>query len=239
MRSLMLFAVLLISTPTITWAQQTAAPEDIVLKTFQLQHNDAPRIQSLLTQLFQNDSPDTDTSIQFGVDLRTNTLICSGLSCDIKVIENLIERVEGASRPTHEMTVYQLKNVPVIDVAGSLESWLAEKDRLFKTDNASKATIVTDTVSNSLIVSSTMDAAEKEEFTEVITRLDQRPDMIQIKMVITEKKNGEEKVISRPNINTIVGEPAQITIGSATENITIELNSHMIQSESVKVTNPK
>ena len=132
-------------------------------------------------------------NLRFSIDERTNSIIATGPSGDLRVVEDLINRLDEVSTNRRQTVVHRLSNSPVLDVQQALEAWLDARSERNGDDprtNPSVALaegdvdVVAEVVSNSLIISATPQYLP--EVMEVIERLDRRPPMVKVKVLIAE-----------------------------------------------------
>ncbi len=139
-------------------------------------------------------SGSTLVDLRFSVDPATNSIIASGTAGDLMVVEDLLLRLDQGVRNRLETSVYRLSNVPVEDVANTINTWLADRRAVSDLDPTSanvplelarrEVIVAPELVSNSLIVSATPEYFGEIE--RIIRSLDRRPPMVQIKVLIAE-----------------------------------------------------
>ena len=193
------------------------------IKVFQIVNGDAEELLAMLEQIFgasdtgqaggggggfgNNQTSTTQLPLQtasatagsaivdlrFAVDFRTNSIIATGPAGDLRVVEDLLNRLDESNGSRQRTVVYRLSNSPVLDVEESLNLWLTERSDRLANDPRSRAgtvlaneniVVVPEVVSNSLIIS-----ALPENFPElerVIQALDRRPPMVKVKVLIAE-----------------------------------------------------
>lgn len=132
-------------------------------------------------------------NLRFSIDERTNSIIATGPAGDLRVVEDLINRLDEVNTDRRQTVVHRLSNSPVLDVQQALEAWLDARSERNGDDprtNPSVALaegdvdVVAEVVSNSLIISATPQYLP--EVMEVIERLDRRPPMVKVKVLIAE-----------------------------------------------------
>ena len=132
-------------------------------------------------------------NLRFSIDERTNSIIATGPAGDLRVVEDLINRLDESESDRRQTVVHRLSNSPVLDVQQALEAWLdARSERNGDDPRTSPGValaerdvdVVAEVVSNSLIVSATPQYLP--EIMEVIERLDRRPPMVKVKVLIAE-----------------------------------------------------
>jgi len=132
-------------------------------------------------------------NLRFSIDERTNTIIATGPAGDLRVVEDLINRLDEVDPDRRQTVVHRLSNSPVLDVQQALEAWLDARNE--RNDNDPRTApsvaladrdvdVVAEVVSNSLIISATPQYLP--EVMEVIERLDRRPPMVKVKVLIAE-----------------------------------------------------
>jgi type II secretory pathway component GspD/PulD (secretin) len=132
-------------------------------------------------------------NLRFSIDERTNSIIATGPAGDLRVVEDLINRLDETDFDQRKTVVLRLSNSPVLDVQQALQTWLDARNERNADDprtNPSVALaerdvdVVAEVVSNSLIISATPQYLP--EVMEVIERLDRRPPMVKVKVMIAE-----------------------------------------------------
>ena len=132
-------------------------------------------------------------NLRFSIDERTNTIIATGPAGDLRVVEDLINRLDEAESDKRQTVVHRLSNSPVLDVQQAIETWLtARQDRNGDDPRTSPGValaerdvdVIAEVVSNSLIISATPQYLP--EIMQVIERLDRRPPMVKVKVLIAE-----------------------------------------------------
>ncbi len=132
--------------------------------------------------------------LSFAIDTRTNSIIASGSSGDLNVVEAILLRLDEGDIRQRKTTVYRLKNAPAIDVANAINQFLTSERAVQQLDQQNAANpfqqlerevvVVPEAVSNSLIVSAT--PRFYEEIARVVEELDARPPMVMIQVLIAE-----------------------------------------------------
>ncbi len=193
------------------------------IKVFQIKNGDATNLTSMLQTLFGQQVTagsvgiysqtvgrtfGTQTQLQqasagessliplnFGVDARTNSIIASGSSADLAVVEAILLRLDEGDLRQRKLTVYRLNNAPAQYVADALTSILTDQQQLLQNQQSQQFSLISqfelidqqvfvvpEIISNTLIVSAT--PKYYEQITEVIQDLDRRPPMIMIQVVV-------------------------------------------------------
>ena len=132
-------------------------------------------------------------NLRFSIDERTNSIIVTGPSGDVQVVEDLVYRLDEAQADRRQTVVHRLSNSPVLDVQEALEAWIdARQERNGDDPRTSPGVnfadrdvdVIPEVVSNSLIISATPEYLP--EIMAVIRRLDRRPPMVKVKVLIAE-----------------------------------------------------
>ena len=192
---------------------------ETLIKVFQIVNGDADQLLTMLESIFGADDQAAQNlggslatlplqtasatpgaalvNLRFAIDQRTNSIIATGPGGDLQVVEDLLNRLDEDLRSRRETVVYRLSNSNVLDVAESLNSILdARSDVLANDPRAAGGAVLADQEiaivpelgSNSLIIS-----ALPENFPEienVIRRLDRRPPMVKVKVLMAEVNLG-------------------------------------------------
>ncbi len=133
--------------------------------------------------------------LNFGVDARTNSIVASGSSADLAVVEAILLRLDEGDLRQRKLIVYRLNNAPAQYVADALTRILTEQYQLLSQQQSQQyslisqfelidqqISVVPEIISNTLIVSAT--PKYYEEITQVIQDLDRRPPMVMIQVVV-------------------------------------------------------
>ena len=132
-------------------------------------------------------------NLRFSIDERTNSIIVTGPAGDLQVVEDLINRLDESQPDRRQTVVHRLSNSPVLDVQEALNTWIeARQDRngddprtLGGVNFADRdVDVIPEVVSNSLIISATPEYLP--EIMAVVRRLDRRPPMVKVKVLIAE-----------------------------------------------------
>lgn len=132
-------------------------------------------------------------NLRFSIDERTNSIIATGPAGDLQVVEDLINRLDEAQLDRRQTVVHRLSNSPVLDVQEALNTWIeARQDRNGDDPRTAPGVnladrdvdVIPEVVSNSLIISATPEYLP--EIMAVIRRLDRRPPMVKVKVLIAE-----------------------------------------------------
>ncbi|MDZ4821571.1 MAG: secretin N-terminal domain-containing protein [Planctomycetota bacterium] len=132
-------------------------------------------------------------SLRFSVDQRTNSIVASGSSGDLQVVEAILLRLDESDIRDRKSTVYRLKNSPALEVANTINQFLSSRrDLQQQTPGLVSAfeqferevVVVPESGSNSLIVSAT--PRYFDEIKRIVEQLDARPAMVMIQVLIAE-----------------------------------------------------
>ncbi len=128
-------------------------------------------------------------NMRFAIDQRTNSIIVTGPIGDLQVVESLLTRLDEQALNQRDTVVLRLSNAPVADVATALNAWLNSRQTNIATADptfASRKFVIVqpEEVSNSIIVSALPEYMN--EVVRVIERLDRRPPMLKIKVLLAE-----------------------------------------------------
>ena len=243
MKSGIALVILLFSMGSYNESSAQQSENEIGIRVFTLENADAESTVLLLTQLFSNTPDDEASKLKFSTENRTNSIVCSGLYGDLKVIADVLDRVDTrTSRENgqgnvaqNQVTVIQLKNVPVFDIRNTVTDWLVQRDQAPGMANLRTTHIASDVLSNSLLVSTTCDET-RALVTKVVTVLDKRPEAVCIAMKLSQTPNGVKKLLGQPKVLTLNDTPASITLGTELDSFTFELTPSIIQDEPNELT---
>ena len=179
------------------------------IKVFQVINGDASALLNMLQTLFVGDQANqlgatnlplqtasasegqSIANLRFTLDERTNSIIASGPVGDLEVVRSLLMRLDEDDINRRQVTVYRLNNAFSVDVADAVNEWLNERTTLVSDNfnspfvaNQREVIVVPETVTNSLIVSAVPQYFE--EVLEVIDRLDRRPPMVKVEVLLAE-----------------------------------------------------
>ena len=176
------------------------------IKVFQVTNGDASDLVTVLRSLFpeaatsstvpQLATAEGETSlvpVRFSVDVRTNTIIATGTSGDLQIIEALLLRLDSAESQQRVNRVYRLKNSPATDVARAVNEFL-RSERIVNQAAPGRqnpfqqieqeVVVVPEPVRNSLIISAT--PRYFQQILELVEDLDDQPPQVMIQVVIAE-----------------------------------------------------
>ncbi|MEZ6118872.1 MAG: secretin N-terminal domain-containing protein [Pirellulaceae bacterium] len=181
------------------------------IKVFTIVNGDASTLVTMLNQLFgqatatggvQGQQPNFQTAggadgslvpMRFTMDIRTNSIIATGSNADLAVVEAILLRLDQDDVSNRIQRVYRLLNAPAQDVATAINSYL-QNERVVRQSLQGaissvevierEVIVVAETVSNSLIISST--PRYFQQVAEIIAELDARPPMVMVQVVIAQ-----------------------------------------------------
>ncbi|MEX0585861.1 MAG: secretin N-terminal domain-containing protein, partial [Pirellulales bacterium] len=131
--------------------------------------------------------------LRVAVERRSNSVIVSGSTGDLAVVEALLLKLDDADVRERQTKVHRLKNAPALDVAEALNQYLTTQRQVQQAATGvvsvfeqieREVIVVPEPVSNSLIVSAT--PRYYKEITELVEKLDERPPMVMIQVVLAE-----------------------------------------------------
>ena len=133
-------------------------------------------------------------SLKFSADRRTNSIIVSGSTPDLAVVEALLFRLDDSDVNKRKSTVYRLKNAPATEVSNAINQYLQSERQVQQIGGTGlvsafeqierEVVVVPEPVSNSLIVSAT--PRFFEEIKRLVEQLDARPPMVMIQVLIAQ-----------------------------------------------------
>lgn len=130
---------------------------------------------------------------RFSVDLRTNSIIATGSTGDLRIIEALLLRLDQKDIEQRKNTVYRLKNAPAEAVARSVNDFLRSERTVAQAAPGaispfqqieSEVVVVPEPVSNSLIISATPRFFDEIEV--LVEKLDAQPPQVMIQVLIAQ-----------------------------------------------------
>ena len=136
-------------------------------------------------------------NLRFAIDQRTNSIIATGPAGDLQVIEDLLNRLDEDLRSRRQTVVYRLSNANVLDVHEALDALLESRSDVISEDPRTaggsvladqEIVIVPEFGSNSLIISALPE--NWPEIESIIDRLDRRPPMVKVKVLMAEVSLG-------------------------------------------------
>ncbi len=176
------------------------------IKVFQISNGDATDLVQVLRSLFPEQAavstvPQLATAegesslvpVRFSVDIRTNSIIATGTSGDLRIIEALLLRLDETDSQDRVNEVYRLKNSPALDVANAVNDFL-RSERVVNlaapgrqnpfTQIESEVVVVPEPVGNALIISAT--PRYFEQIMELVEGLDAQPPQVMIQVILAE-----------------------------------------------------
>ena len=177
------------------------------LKVFQVRHGSAGELVQVLRTLFpaQGTAPQLATAagetslapVRFSVDARTNVIIATGSSGDMKIVEALLIRLDQDGSQQRTNKVYRLRNAPALDVAQAVNEFL-RSERIVQLASPgsnnpfqqieTEVVVVPEPVGNSLLISAT--PRFFDEIMELVEDLDEQPAQVQIQVILAEVELG-------------------------------------------------
>lgn len=189
--------------------QQLDQPPEIEsqVKVFTLINSDASSMMEMLQSIFGTAGAaegiavrtgvevdeTTLVGLRFAVDIRTNSIIVTGSTGALTVVEAILLRLDESDVRNRRTTVYRLKNAPAIDVATAVNEYLRSERQVEQVvpgllsafeQIEREVVVVPEPVSNSLIVSAT--PRFFDEISRLVEELDERPPMVMIQVLIAE-----------------------------------------------------
>lgn len=132
--------------------------------------------------------------LRVAVEQRTNSVIVTGSPGDLAVVQALLVRLDDPDARERQTKVVRLKNSPAQNVADAINLYLQNQRTLQQGLGAQligtleqferEVIVVPEQVTNSLIVSAT--PRYFKEITELVDKLDERPPMVMIQVLIAE-----------------------------------------------------
>ena len=192
---------------------------DSLVKVFTIQNGDAAQLVTELQNLFGDDAGTNGTSIgagnlpastagesslvplRFSADLRTNSIIASGGAEDLDVVESILLRLDSEGFAERITEVIWLRHQAAVDVATAIQSYVQQRTQgvnsiqqfqqgLGPFDLPDRDLIVVaEPVSNSVLLS--VSPRLYPDVRRMIDKLDRRPPMVLIKVMLAEVKLGD------------------------------------------------
>lgn len=175
------------------------------IKVFQISNGDATDLVTVLRSLFPEAATSTvpqlataegegsTVPVRFSVDVRTNTIVATGTSGDLKIIEALLLRLDHTESQERVNRVYRLKNSPATDVAQAVNDFLRSERIVTQAapgrENPfaqieQEVVVVPEPVRNSLIISAT--PRYFEQILKLVEDLDDQPPQVMIQVILAE-----------------------------------------------------
>lgn len=136
--------------------------------------------------------------LRFSVDQRTNSIIASGSSSDLIVVEAILLRLDESDVDQRRSEVYRLQNAPALDVANAINEYLRSERQVQQLADAGvspfeqierEVIVVPEPVNNSLIISAT--PRYFDDIMQLVRDLDKQPPMVLIQVLIAEVQLGD------------------------------------------------
>ena len=174
------------------------------IKVFEITNGDAsdlvvvlrslfPEVAGALPQLATAAGEHAMVPVRFSVDIRTNTIICTGTTGDLKIIEALLVRLDQSAAQQRVNRVYRLKNSPATEVARAVNDFL-RSERIVNQAAPGRQNpfqqieqeviVVPEPVRNSLIISAT--ERYFNQIVELVEELDEQPPQVMIQVILAE-----------------------------------------------------
>ena len=176
------------------------------IKVFEIVNSDATEMVLMLRTLFPaqvatSNVPQLPTAegegslvpVRFSVDVRTNSIIATGSSSDLQIIEALLARLDSEEAQQRINRVYRLRNSPAPFVAAAVNDFL-RNERIVQTaapgrENPfqqieTEVVVVAEEITNSLIISAS--PRYFEEIFDLVEELDAQPPQVLIQVILAE-----------------------------------------------------
>jgi type II secretion system protein D len=131
--------------------------------------------------------------VRFSVDARTNTIIATGTSSDLQVMEALLIRLDEVASQERVNEVYHLRNTPATAVAQAVNDFL-QSERIVNQAAPGRqnpfeqiqqeVVVVPEIVRNQLIISAT--PRFFDQIMELVENLDSKPPQVLIQVILAE-----------------------------------------------------
>jgi general secretion pathway protein D len=192
---------------------------DSLVKVFTIQNGDAAQLVTELQNLFGDDAGTNGTSIgagnlpdssagesslvplRFSADLRTNSIVASGGAEDLDVVESILLRLDSEGFAERITEVIWLRHQAATDVATAIQSYVQQRTQGVNTIQQFQQglgpfdlpdrdlIVVAEPVSNSVLLS--VSPRLYPDVRRMIDKLDRRPPMVLIKVMLAEVKLGD------------------------------------------------
>lgn len=192
---------------------------DSLVKVFTIQNGDASQLVTELQNLFGENAGTNGTSIgagnlpastagessliplRFSADLRTNSIIASGGAEDLDVVESILLRLDSEGFAERITEVIWLRHQAAVDVATAIQTYVQQRTQGVNTIQQFQQglgpfdlpdrdlIVVAEPVSNSVLLS--VSPRLYPDVRRIIDKLDRRPPMVLIKVMIAEVKLGD------------------------------------------------
>ncbi len=183
-----------------------SAAASAVIKVFEIANGNAADLVTVLRTLFPVSAtgsgvPALATAegesslvpVRFSVDARTNTIIATGTSGDLQVMEALLVRLDEVASQERVNKVYRLRNTPATAVAQAVNDFL-QSERIVNQAAPGRqnpfeqiqqeVVVVPETIRNQLIISAT--PRFFEQILELVEDLDSQPPQVMIQVILAE-----------------------------------------------------
>ncbi|MCH2211555.1 MAG: hypothetical protein MK110_09645 [Fuerstiella sp.] len=177
-----------------------------VIKVFEIANGNAADLVTVLRTLFPATSTGSgvpalataegETSlvpVRFSVDIRTNTIIATGTSSDLQIMEALLIRLDEVASQERVNEVYRLRNTPATAVAQAVNEFL-QSERIVSQAAPGRqnpfeqiqqeVVVVPEEVRNQLIISAT--PRFFDQIMELVEGLDSKPPQVMIQVILAE-----------------------------------------------------
>jgi type II secretory pathway component GspD/PulD (secretin) len=175
------------------------------VKVFTVVHGDATNLVDMLETLFGAAAQPTEpavrtgatgedsslVSLRFAVDVRTNSIIATGSSGDLELVEAVLMRLDESDLRMRRTAVIRLNNASAATVAEAVNEFVSSEveaeqpvEGLLSTIEQvdREVVVVPEEVTNSLIISATERFFDR--IVELVEELDERPPMVLIQVLI-------------------------------------------------------
>ncbi|MFO0944698.1 MAG: secretin N-terminal domain-containing protein [Planctomycetota bacterium] len=131
--------------------------------------------------------------LNFATDVRTNSVIVSGTKGDLLAVEAMILKLDSSNAHERKTLVYKLRNLTADEAANAISAFLSSQSALaegqegrisFAEQISREVTVVSEPISNSLLISST--PRFFEEILRIVEEIDMRPPQVVIQVLIAE-----------------------------------------------------
>lgn len=135
----------------------------------------------------------TRVGLNFATDIRTNSVIVSGAKGDLLAVEAMILKLDASNVRERKTLVYKLRNLTADEAANAITAFLSSQTALaegqegrisFAEQISREVTVVSEPISNSLLISST--PRFFEEILRIVEEIDMRPPQVVIQVLIAE-----------------------------------------------------
>jgi len=175
------------------------------VKVFTIINGDASNLMSTLSSLFGQQAQAGDlavrtgatggdsslVSLQFAVDVRSNSIIATGAAGDLEVVEAILTRLDESDLRKRQTVVMRLRNAAAENIASAVTDFLTNELQAQQPATGLLSTIervdqevviVPELITNSLIISAS--AQYYDRVTTLVEELDRRPPMVVIQVLL-------------------------------------------------------